>query len=814
MKIPQFKIPNLKIKIPKITGRRFWKGALILALLGTAGVLGGMFGAWWIIRDNMPSVAELESFRPKIITTLYDVSGKPCKEFAEERRVEVPLDRLPKALIQAIVATEDPRFYKHGGVDYRGILRALKEDVVKIGRGRRLEGGSTITQQLARSLFFHSQQTIRRKLREMLLSIEIEKKYSKEKILELYCNQFYLGHGAYGVETAANLYFGKGVGDLNLEESALIAGIFRGPSVYSPYNATQRTLNRRNHVLSRMAEEGYITKAEAAQAQTRPMAVLPLRRTSADFAGYFFEEVRKHLEKTYGSDALYNAGLKVYTTLDPTLQAYAEQAVRSGLRAWENAKRGWRKDKPNLLEQGKTELDKEWLKSWTSVALTPGDVADAIVLVATPGEAVFRVKGYTARLKSRDIPAWTKAKLFTSLIKTGDVVQLLIKSVDEEAKEAKATLDQNPLVEGALLALDPATGQIRAMVGGYSFQRSQFNRAVQAPRQTGSAIKPFLYTAALENGYNPASIILDEPVTFIDRWSGEPWSPKNYDRKYKGFVTVRKGLEESRNIVTARLLDYISPQVGVEYCHRFGITATMYPYLSLSLGTFEVTLQELVSSFSVFPNKGVRAPPYFITRVEDKDGNVLEEARAESDEVVSPQTAYMMTSILQGVIKWGTATAASVLDWPLGGKTGTTDDHTDAWFVGFSPSLVAGVWVGYDSPITKLGDRQSGAVVALPLWQSFFARVLEDKKKALAELAASSKDPAAPPPAREDFEVPSSGLSFVDIDRKTGLLLSGPCLFPLREVFFPGTEPSRYCTRADHMRILDYYGQETAAEEH
>lgn len=810
------KIPNLKLKIPKITAGRFWKGVLILALLGAAGVLGGLFGAWWTIRDNMPSVADLESFRPKIITTLYDVRGESCKEFAEERRVEVPLDRLPKTLIQAIIATEDPRFYRHGGVDYRGILRALKENVIKIGRGRRLEGGSTITQQLARSLFFYSQQTIRRKLKEMLLAVRIEKRYSKEKILELYCNQFYLGHGAYGVETAANLYFGKSVSDLNLEESALLAGIFRGPSVYSPYNATQRTLDRRNHVLSRMAEEGYITKAEAERAQARPMTVLPLRRTSVDFGGYFFEEIRKYLEKTYGSDALYNAGLKVYTTLDPTLQAYAEQAVRAGLRAWENNKRGWRKDKPNLLDQGKAGLDQEWLKSWTTASLAAGDFADAIVLSAAPGEAVFRVKGYTARLKSADIPSWTQAKLFTSLLKTGDVVQLLIKSVDEGAKEVRATLDQDPVVEGALVAVDPATGQIRAMVGGYSFLRSQFNRAVQAPRQTGSAIKPFLYAAALENGFTPASLILDEPVTFIDEWSGEPWSPKNYDRKYKGAVTVRKGLEESRNVVTARLLDYISPQAGVDYCHRFGITATMYPYLSLSLGTFEVTLQELVSAFSVFPNKGVRAHPYSIVRIEDKDGNVLEEARPESDEVVSPQTAYMLTSILQGVVKWGTAQAANVLDWPLGGKTGTTDDHTDAWFVGFSPSLVAGVWVGYDSPAVKLGDRQSGAVVALPLWQSFFARVLDDKKKALAELiaAAAAQDPTAPPPAREDFEVPSSGLSFVDIDRKTGLLLSGLCLFPLKEVFFPGTEPTRYCTRADHLRILDYYSQDTTADEH
>ncbi len=357
------------------------------------------------------------------------------------------------------------------------------------------------------------------------------------------------------------------------------------------------------------------------------------------------------------------------------------------------------------------------------------------------------------------------------------------------------------------MVIDPQTGQVRALVGGYSFRDSQFNRAVQAPRQTGSAIKPFLYTAAIEHGFTPASVIADEPVTFIDRWNNEPWSPKNYDRKYKGAVTVRAGLEQSRNVVTAKLLDFVSPQVGVDYCRRFGITSPVYPYLSLSLGTFEITLLEMVSAYSAFPDKGVRFKPYFISRIEDKDGNVLEEARVESEEVVSPQTAYMMTYLMRGVVEGegGTAGAASVLGWPLAGKTGTTDKYSDAWFIGFSPNLCAGVWVGHDKPI-PLGERQTGGAAALPIWMDFFARVIDDAKaKAKAEGVVDFTPP--------DFEVPPN-LIFVEIDKRTGLLATPACLYPFLEVFFPGTEPSRYCTLADHLRVLDYYSKEKAAEDH
>ncbi|HPW18657.1 MAG TPA: PBP1A family penicillin-binding protein [Candidatus Aminicenantes bacterium] len=810
------KLPGLKFKIKRFKKGTLLRAFLILVLAGLAVGLGAVFGAYRAIRDNLPDVADLETFRPKLITTVYAADGAPVKEFAEERRIEVPYSRLPKSLVEAIVATEDPSFFRHGGVDLRGILRAVWADVFKVIGGRRPEGGSTITQQLARSLFLHREVSLRRKLKELWVAREIEKLYPKEKILELYCNHFFLGHGAYGVQAASSVFFGKDVADLTLEESAMIAGIFRGPAVYSPYNNPTGTLNRRNHVFNRMVAEGYLSRTEGEAAKRRPMDVLPARSLRSEFGAYFFEEVRRYLEKNYGYDGLYRAGLKVHTTLDPTLQRYAERALRSGLRSSEKGVAGWVGGNPNLLtaEPGdlkalaasaKAPLEEQWLLSWENQALEPDEVYDAIVLSVSRAEADVRLKNAVGRMTAKDI-GWTKANRLDALVKRGDVVQVRVVSYDEAARTAAVSLDEKPRRNGAFVALDPKTGQIKALVGGYSFAESQFNRAVQAPRQTGSAIKPFLYTAALEHGFTPASLIADESVTFIDRWDGEPWSPKNYDRKYKGAVTVRAGLEQSRNVVTAKLLDYISPQVGVDYCRRFGITSPLYPYLSLSLGTFEVTLLEMVSGFSAYPNKGVRVLPHFISRIEDKDGNVLEEARAESQEVVPPQTAYMMTYLMRGVVEseGGTAAAASVLGWPLAGKTGTTDDYSDAWFIGFSPDLCAGVWVGFDRPV-PLGPRQTGAAAALPIWQSFFARVIDDARKKAAEEGIADFQPP-------DFEAPAN-VVFAEIDRKTGLLATPSCLFPFREVFFPGTEPGRYCTLADHLRVLDYYGSGKAADD-
>ena len=800
---PKKKKPFLRIRIEKFNKKRALKVLGVVILLGIAAVLGAGFGAYRAVKQNLPSVSELETFESNIITSVYSDEGQAVKDFAIERRVEVPSDKIPDVLKKAIIATEDPRFYRHRGVDLLGVLRAFKENI-RTGRLlRRPQGGSTITQQLARLLFLYPQQTIGRKLKEMYLSLQIEKYYSKEKILEMYCNQFYLNHGVYGVETASNFYFGKSVTDLTLEEAALIAGIFRGPSLYSPYSNVDTTLRRRNHVLNRMVEEGYLSNAQGEEAKARPLAVLPWRRGSSDFAAYFFEEVRKYIEKKYGSEVLYRGGLKVYTTLNPTLQRYAEEALLARLREMDKQK-GWRKDKRNLLKEGKEKLEEEWLESWVTSYVEENEVTDAVVLSVARKEAVVKVKRYTGKLPNKDI-GWTRTDNLEKLVQRGDVIQVKVKKINPAAKEIEASLDQHPVIEGAFLAIDPRSGQIKAMVGGYSFQRSEWNRATQAQRQAGSAIKPILYTAALDNGFTPSTIISDEPVEFPDKWLGEAWSPKNYDRKYKGAVTVRMGLEESRNVVTARLLDYISPQTGVDYCRKFGLTSTIYPYLSLSLGTFEVSLLELVSAFTVFPNKGVRVRPYFISRIEDREGNVLEEARVEAEEVISPQTAYLVTSLMEGVIQRGTAAPfAGSLGIPLGGKTGTTSDFSDAWFIGFSPSLCAGVWVGNESRVS-LGDRQSGAVAALPAWVVFMKRLIDDETK---KAEAEGREPFF-----EDFEVPPN-IAFLEVDRKTGLLATPNCLWPIREAFLAGTEPPRYCSNQDHLLILDYYGTEKATEEH
>jgi penicillin-binding protein 1A len=784
---------------------KLFKVAFLLCILFFACAIGIWLGAYLAIRQNLPSISMLEEFEPNIITYIYSDEGEVIGEYAIEKRIEIPYEDIPEVVKNAIIATEDPRFYNHKGFDLRGALRALREDIkTKLGgKSRKLHGGSTISQQLARDLFLHRRQTLRRKFKEVLLARQIERKYSKHEILTMYCNQFNLGHGAYGVEAASQLYFGKNVSGLTVEEAAMVVGILRGPSLYSPYRNREITHRRRDHVIRRLVDERYLTEEEGEEAKSKPLNVMPLRRGDSDFAAYFKEEVRKYLEQNYGADALYRKGLKVYTTLNPTYQRFAEEALLNWLPVLDK-RQGWRDDKRNLLEEGVEGLEdlenisiEGWPPdSWLKPSLIAGDIVEAVVLSVTGTEASVKIKDYLGKMNNEDI-GWTKTKNLGDLIQGGDLILVKIKEIDEENKELLVSLDQEPLIGGAFLAIEPHTGQIKAMVGGKSFKKSKWNNATQAMRQAGSSIKPILYTAALESGFTPASIIIDEPTEFIDKWRGEPWSPGNYDQKYKGAITVRRGLEESRNIVTAKLLEFISPQKGVDYCRKFGLTSTIYPYLSLALGTFEVRLIELVSAFTVFPNKGIRIRPYFLTRIEDKDGNILEESKIETEEVISPQTAYMMTSLLQGVIyNKGTGRAASYLQWPLGGKTGTTDGYTDAWFVGFSPSLCAGAWVGHDKQI-PIGDRQSGAVAALPVWRDFFDKVIKEKLRIAEEKGEEFV-------IDEEFEVPPN-LSFVEIDSKTGLLASPVCLFALREVFLPGSEPDRFCTPEDHMMILDYY---------
>ena len=798
--IIKIKKPVLKkISFKKLSWKRILKTAFFVFLGFSVIGSGVAIGVYKAIMQNLPDISQLEEFEPKIITYFFAEDEEIIGEYANEKRIEIEFEDIPEIMIKAIIATEDSRFFSHKGIDYRGILRAVKADIKLIFTPRKLHGGSTITQQLIRELLLSRDQNLRRKIKEVILARQIEKKYTKEEILAFYCNQFNLGSGAYGVETASRLYFDKSVSELNLEEAALITGIFNAPSRYSPYLRPNLTLLRRNHVLGRMVDENVINEEEAEEARNKPLGVLPRYRNVSEFAAYFKEEVRKYIEQNYGEDALYNSGLKVYTTLDPKMQGYAEEALINQLRTLDK-RQGWRDDKENLLEKGVENLeeikpDTDTLSDWLKPEFPVGKVFDAVVLSAENQRATVKIKDYLGFMDNSGIE-WTMTKNLKDLIQRGDIIKVKIKDVDEEKKEMQVSLDQEPVLEGAFLVIDALTGQIKAMVGGYSFERLKFNQATQALRQSGSVIKPLLYTAALENGWTPSMAVVDEPVEFPDKWAPVPYTPRNYDRKYKGRVTFRIGIEQSRNVVTTKILDDISPQTGVRYCQKFGITSLLRPYLSLALGAFEVRLIEMVSAFSTFPNKGVRITPYFITRIEDKDGNILEEHKIESDEVISPQVAYIMTSLLQGVVQRGTAQGVRWLEKPLGGKTGTADEFSNAWFIGFSPTLCAGVWIGHEKGNMSIGERQSGAVAALPAWKEFFEKTIEDEKRAAAE-NGEEYDPG-------QFEVPPN-LDYATIDYKTGLLWNPICLFPFKEVYLPDTAPTRWCTYEDHLRTYDYY---------
>jgi len=810
IRLTRIKLKNFKFNKEK--RRKFFKRALLTLLILAACFMGVLIGVYRAILQNLPDIAQLEEYEPSIVTYVYSDDEEVIGEYALQKRIPVAYDEIPEYIKEAVIATEDPRFYSHSGIDFRGILRALKKDLKLIFTPYKLHGGSTITQQLVRELLLSRKQTIRRKIKEAILALKIEKRYSKDEIIAIYCNQFNLGHGAYGVESAAQLFFDKSVSELKLEEAAMIVGIFRGPSKYSPYNNYEGTLQRRNHVINRMIEEKYISTEQGEAAKQEGLNVLPLYRGDSEFAAHFREEVRKYLEQTYGVDALYKKGMKVYTTLNTDYQRYAEKALKIQLRVLDK-RQGWRDDKINLIERGIEDLDelekplqvevegkpdKYLFLSWRNLSFEIGMVVEAVVLSVEKSKAAIKVKDYTGKIDSNDIFSWTFTRDLRKLIKRGDLIHIEIKKVDEEKKEILASLDQEPVLDGAFLAIEPQTGQIKTMVGGYSFRRSKWNNVTQAMRQAGSVIKPFLYTAGLESGLTPASTFIDEPTDFEDKWSGELWSPPNYDEKYKGRITFRQGLEESRNVFTAKLLDHISPQTGMEYCKKFGLTSPIYPYMSLALGSFETKMVELVSGFTVFPNGGIRIKPYFITRIEDKDGNILEECKVESEEVISPQIAYIMTSLMQGVVQRGTSQLAKFLEKPLAGKTGTTDDWADARFIGFSPSLCAGVWVGHKEGRISIGERQSGAVAALPVFVGFFNSIINEEKRVAEENGEEVVE--------EEFPIPRN-LSFITIDRKTGLLPSPICppQFLLKEVFIPGTEPNRFCSYEDHMMTYDYY---------
>jgi penicillin-binding protein 1A len=760
---------------PKLRRRLILVALLVLAI--ATGSLGG-----YLLTFDIPEVTRLEDWRPPVVTVLYAADGSPSYQFGGEKRILVDFAQIPPSFIQAVIATEDSRFYHHFGVDPVGTSRALLKDLIHM---KKKEGGSTLTQQLAKMLFLKPDKTFRRKIQEAILAMQIEKTYTKNEILVFYCNQIYLGHGRYGVETASRFYFGKGAREMTLAESALLAGLVQRPEAYSPLRSRARSLSRRNFVLQRMEQEGYITAAQMNEAKAQSLLALPQRGDNY-FAPYFVEEVRRYLDRVYGEMTLYQEGLEVYTTLDPALQKAATEAIQRGLRAVDK-RQGFRPIRENILKQKTGTLESYRHPEWTRVPQI-GDVRTGLVIQVDRKTATIRLGDYLATV-GPDAIRWTHALAPSSLLHVGDLALFSVVNVDTANHRLEVTLDQEPLVEGALVALEPATGEVKALVGGYDFERSEFDRALQSYRQPGSAFKPFVYLAALDSGYTLADTLFDEPTVFLDNRTNVEYQPENYTREYYGTLTLRTALEESRNIVSVKLLNQVGYRRAIDMAAKMGIRSHLSPYPSLALGASEVSLWDMVSAYSVLANQGIRVEPHLIRRVIDREGKLREETHPEVREVLREDIAYLMAYALQGVTETGTGSAARVLKRPIAGKTGTTDDLADAWFVGFTPSLVVGVWVGFDQK-KSLGVDETGAHVALPIWIDFLQNALKGR-----------------PP--EKFPRPAN-ISFVPVDRRTGLkaAVDTHCQPIILEAFLRGTEPTATCSEAEHYRIgLPYYLQ-------
>ena len=710
--------------------KRYLGSLVFVFLLCLSIALGATAGVLFVYNSDLPQVNSLEDYHPSLITEVYSDDGQVIGSFALERRVIVSWDEIPQVVKDAITSVEDQNFFTHWGIDFYGIARAGLKDVMA---GRVVEGGSTLTQQLSKNLFLTPERTFRRKIQEAMLAIQIERLYTKQQILTMYVNLHFMGHGQYGFAAAAEYYFGKELKDVNIEEAAMLAAIPRSPPNYSPIAHPDRALLRRNYAIDRMVAEKKITVAQGEEAKSHPIKIAEKQRRD-EIAPYFVEELRRYLEKKYGTFAVHEGGLKVYSTLNLEMQKAANAAVRAGLREYDK-RHGWRGADRNLLSEGVQDLASYELKDW-KLPIRTNDIVPGVVLDLTKTGATVKIGSYFAQLTPQDI-AWTKAMTAAEILKPGDVALFQIRSMNPADKKVEVTLEQRPKVQGSLLAIEPKSGEIKAMVGGYDFDESKFNRSTQALRQTGSSFKPFVYTAAVDNGLRPEDTILDAPVSFGN------YSPGNYDGKYEGVITIRRALGDSRNIPAVKTLAKVGVQNLIPYVRRFGITSKIEPVLPIALGAADVTLIEMVSAYSTFPNDGVRVVPQMIRRVTDSEGNALEENFPELRDVIPADTARIMVDLMQEPIRGGTATKAQELKRPVAGKTGTTNDFTDAWFIGYTPSLTAGAWIGFDEKVT-LGDKETGGKAALPIWMEFIREVYKDKPIETFNVASKESITAGP----------------------------------------------------------------------
>ena len=746
-----FRPPRARLeKAPQRPQRKLAGRTTFAVLFSLAAITGSLAGLMLVYSVDLPQIHDLERYRPSTTTQLYDQKGRVFGSFALERRIIINYDDFSPILRSAVISIEDKNFQSHWGINVFRVAGALWHDIVSPGRA---QGASTLTMQLARNLFLSSERTTARKVQEAYLSIQIERSFTKEQIFTLYGNQIYLGHGMYGFEAASEFYFSKHASELNLTESALLAGLPKGPVAYSPLFNPEKALRRRNLVLSEMESDKAITHAQAEAARSAPLG-LRIAQPELSVAPWFIEEVRRELEKQFGAEEVHQDGLRVETTLDLDLQQVANHAVQDGVAAYEH-RRGWQGAAQNVITQG---LDPDQYKhpDW-AMRTKPGDYVHALVTSVLPLEIRARV-GNLQVVMTQDDWKWTGKAHGDDLVKPGDVIYIQLASDQGkwvmEGTARKAALEQDSGAEGSLMAIDNTSGDVLAMVGGRDYSLSQFNRATQSQRQTGSSFKPYVYTAAVEAGVKPEDIVVDGPVSFGS------YTPHNYENDYKGAMTVLNAFAESRNIPALKLAARVGIHNVIDTAHRFGVTSNIPAYLPVALGAVEITLEEQVASYSVFPNDGLRVTPRLVRKVENADGITLVEQAPAVKEVTSQQTARTMMRLLKEVTRSGTGAAATQLKHPLGGKTGTTSDYTDAWFLGFSPSVTCGVWVGFDSR-QSLGEKETGARAALPIWMTFMKAAIQgkDNERFSGDPETVLKAEAAPPPAKPSVAPPASAKS-------------------------------------------------------
>ena len=730
--------PAPTLPLPPGRRRKLAGRSALVALLILAAITGSLAGLTLVYSADLPQMSELEVYRPSTMTDLYDRHGQLIGTIALEQRDVVGYNDFAPVLRDAVISIEDKTFWSHWGVNVFRILGAALHDIRTHSRG---QGASTLTMQLARNLFLNDDRNFRRKIEEAYLAIQIERTFTKQQIFTLYANQIYLGSGMYGFEAASEYYFSKHARDLTLPEAALLAGLPKGPVAFSPIYHPQRALERRNLVLDEMEHDRVISHAQAQAARESPLG-LNLAQPTGSVAPWFQDAVRQELDKRFGSEEVHQDGLHVETTLDLDLQKVANRAVADGLAAYEH-RRGWVGHLPNVLAAGGN-LDTYRHPDW-SIDYGPGDYVHALVMRVLPLEIYARVGSKDILLLPEDWK-WTGQRYADALVKPGDIIYIQLSNTIE-AGARRAALEQDSGVQGSLMAIDNTTGDVLAMVGGRDYALSQFNRATQAERQVGSSFKPYVYTTAIEDGVKPSDIIVDGPVSFGS------YHPHDYEDNFKGPMTITAAFADSRNIPALKLAARVGIHNVIDMAHRFGVTSDIPPYLPIALGAVGITLQQQVASYAVFPNDGIRVAPRLIRSVSNADGITLWQDPAAVKQVIDQKTARTMMTLLEAVVHNGTGAAASQLDHPLGGKTGTTSDFTNAWFVGFSPSVTCGVWVGYDTN-QSLGDKETGARAALPIWMNFMRAAIANHP----DESFPGEQPT-PPPA-EQAKVPQRIAAF------------------------------------------------------